>query len=89
MSKLAHSNQATMDEIEARQRDQDDEVFNMDDEATQFAAYLLIPEEILARELAKIKRPDIDDTDWLDALCKKFRVTRGLMQYRLTLRGKS
>lgn len=88
MSKLAHSNQATMDEIEARSRDGNGEIFNMNDEATIFAAHLLIPEELLRTDLLKIGAQDIDDDKWIDKLCKRYRVSRGLMQFRLRLAAK-
>lgn len=58
----------------------------MDNEANQFAAYLLVPESFLIAELAKMGGvKDIDDERWLEKLAKKFRVSRGMMQYRLRL----
>lgn len=86
MSKLAHSNQATMDYIEARSREDNGETFDMDDEATIFAAHLLVPEDFLKVEISKLSPVvDIDDEEWLSNLARKFKVTRGLMQYRLKL----
>lgn len=87
MSKLAHSNQKTMNEIEARAREDAGETFDMEDEATQFAAHLLVPEQLLSKELDKIGPKDIDDEKHIEVLCKKFKVSRGLMQYRLRLRS--
>lgn len=82
MSKLAHSNQATMDEIEAKdilRRRQE-----MDDEATAFAMELLMPTKLLREELAKIGTFDIDDELPIKTLASKFKVSQQVMLLRLT-----
>ena len=45
--------------------------------------YQAAPEENIKADLAKMKPHDIDDEVWLDKLCKRYRVSRGLMNYRL------
>ena len=60
----------------------------MDAESTEFALYLLIPTEFLKDELEKLGPHDIDDERYIDALSKKFRVTRGVVHARLRLFAK-
>lgn len=81
MSKLAHSNQKTMDEIEAQAAL--DEGIDMDDEANAFAFELLMPEKFMRAEVAKIGRIDIDDERAVAKLAKKFRVSNNVMVIRL------
>lgn len=52
MSKSAHSNQATMDEIEAKKIVRSR---NIDLEATEFALHLLVPTKMLAPQLDRMK----------------------------------
>jgi Zn-dependent peptidase ImmA (M78 family) len=81
MSKLAHSNQKTMDEIAARAAIEDG--IDMDDEANAFAFELLMPEKFMRAELAKVGRIDIDDERAIKKLADKFRVTNNVMVIRL------
>jgi Zn-dependent peptidase ImmA (M78 family) len=81
MSKLAHSNQRTMDEIEAQAAIE--EGIDMDDEANAFAFELLMPEQFMRAELAKMKPFDIDDDGPIKKLALKFRVTHNVMVLRL------
>lgn len=50
-------------------------------EANQFASELLIPSSLF--DPSKIKASDIDDDAELDALAKKFRVSRQMLDYRI------
>lgn len=56
-----------------------------DHEANIFAAFLLIPEFMLRRELEKLGGIDLTDDTKFNKLCKKFGVTHSLMAFRLTL----
>jgi Zn-dependent peptidase ImmA (M78 family) len=82
MSKLAHSHQPTMDQIEAR--NVLDDYQSMDQEATAFAMELLMPTKMLRAELAKIPPIDIDDFEAIEKLARKFNVGRQVMFLRLT-----
>lgn len=84
MSKLAHSHQPTMDLIEARRMAAGDG-WDMDDEATRFACELLVPEPFIRDDLANMKPHDVDDDLWLERLCKRYNVSRGVMLARLRL----
>ena len=75
MSKLAHSNQAMMDEIEARDR-------MIDGEATAFAMELLMPANLVRAEIAKINF-DIEDDAAVLKLARKFRVDPQVMVLRI------
>lgn len=50
-------------------------------QANQFAAELLIPSTML--DLTKMTAADIDDDAPLDALAKKFRVSKQMLEYRI------
>lgn len=76
MSKLAHSYQPTMDEIEARR------IADMDAEATQFAMELLMPAKLLLADLATAKI-DIESGDGIARLAKKYRVSVPIMTARI------
>lgn len=77
MSKLAHSNDETMAEIEARNR-------FMDARANYFAMCLLMPEDALRKEVNKYaKSCDPFDDRWISKLSKKFGVEPNLMLVRL------
>ncbi len=75
MSKLAHSNKATMDEIEAKRL--------MEEEANLFAMELLMPTKFLEAEIAKIGQFDVEDERPVAALAKKFGVSPQVMLWRL------
>lgn len=74
MSKLAHSHQPTMDQIEAD---------TMEREANYFAMELLMPTELMEAEMAKLGRFDIEDGKAISALAKKFKVSVPLMTLRV------
>ncbi len=59
-----------------------------DYEANVFAAYLLIPTELLNKELKAMKGIDVSDEKAFKSLCKKFNVSSGVMAFRLTLINK-
>jgi Zn-dependent peptidase ImmA (M78 family) len=52
-------------------------------EANRFAAALLVPRNLLEKEL-KAKPFDIDGQSPLDELAKKFRVSKQMMEFRIT-----
>jgi Zn-dependent peptidase ImmA (M78 family) len=54
-------------------------------EANQFAAALLMPGELIDRELFG-KQFDIEDEAPLEAIAKKFRVSRQALEYRIRSR---
>lgn len=74
MSKLAHSHQPTMDQIEADA---------MEREANHFAMELLMPTEFMEAEIAKLGRFDIEDGKAIATLAKKFKVSVPLMTLRV------
>ena len=82
MSKLAHSNQDTMDEIEARIILAD---YNaMDAEANEFAMCLLMPEALLRSDLEhKPVELASDDDRNLQFLANKYKVPKMLMAIRI------
>lgn len=56
-------------------------------DANDFAAELLIPEQLLKEALANVTF-DIDDEQPMERLAKKFRVSRQMLEYRIAnLRG--
>lgn len=81
MSKLAHSNDETMAQIEAQRVLEDPH--NMEAEANAFAMELLMPEFLMRQEMAKLKHIDIEDEKAVETLAKKFRVSRQVMTIRL------
>lgn len=54
-------------------------------EANIFAAYLLIPANLLKKELDKMGGIDLTDDTKFDKLCKKFGVTHSCMAFRFSL----
>lgn len=54
----------------------------MEIEANNFAASLLMPTDLIARELRK-QRFDIDDDQPIERLAKKFRVSKQALEYRI------
>ena len=77
MSKLSHSNDKTMHEIESRRR-------MTDLDANYFAMCLLMPEDLLRKEVSKMgKNADIFEDDWIKSLANKFKVDEKLMLIRL------
>ena len=78
MSKLAHSNDETMAQIEARDDDRD-----IDAEANAFAMELLMPEHLLRADLAKMGGIDIEDEPKVEKLARRYKVTRAVMILRL------
>ncbi|PRY13736.1 uncharacterized protein DUF955 [Pontibacter ummariensis] len=64
--------------------DNQDEDRQQESEANSFAAFLLIPEEIL---LERLKTLDLSDNKAYDRLCSDFGVSYGLMAYRFMLLG--
>lgn len=83
MSKLAHSNQETMDQIEARELHDSGDLANIDAEANQFAMELLMPADFVKTEIAKMKNFDIEDDKALKKLADKFRVSPQIMAIRI------
>lgn len=86
MSKLAHSNQPTMDKIEARSHVEPQEVgdtINIDDEATQFAFNLLMPADFVRAEIKKIGNFDLGNEKMLKRLAAKFKVEPQIMALRI------
>lgn len=82
MSKLSHSHQPTMDQIDAERIRENG--FDMDAEANQFAMELLMPEELLRTEIEKMGGfGDIESGDGYKRLAKKFRVSESIMTLRL------
>jgi Zn-dependent peptidase ImmA (M78 family) len=77
MSKLAHSHQPTMDEIDARRVVEDG---FMDQEANDFAMELLMPEQFLLKDMAGL---DIADDSAIERLSRKYRVPAGVMAIRI------
>lgn len=76
MSKLSHSNDETMAEIEARRR-------FADSDANYFAMCLLMPEDLLRCEVKKCQCGDIFDDRWVQRLADRFKVEKNLMLIRL------
>lgn len=54
----------------------------MEIQANNFAASLLMPADLVARELCK-QRFDIDDDKPIEQLAKKFRVSKQALEYRI------
>jgi Zn-dependent peptidase ImmA (M78 family) len=82
MSKLAHSNQKTMDEIEAKAALA--EGIDMDDEANIFAFNFLMPEKMLRADIKKLGGVDIDDESKIKKLARIYRVTNNVMVLRIS-----
>lgn len=78
MSKLAHSNQATMDKIEARSKFPD-----MEAEANQFAMELLMPADWLRADIKKMGGIDIEDESKVKKLARRYRVSNSIMALRI------
>ena len=77
MSKLSHSNEDTMNEIEARRR------FS-EEGANYFAMCLLMPEDLINKEAKKYAtHADLFDDRWVKKLSDKFGVSPNLMLIRL------
>jgi Zn-dependent peptidase ImmA (M78 family) len=55
-------------------------------QANQFAAELLMPRALIEQELAR-KQYDIDDDGPMEELAKKFRVSKQALEYRIRTRG--
>jgi Zn-dependent peptidase ImmA (M78 family) len=52
--------------------------------ANQFAAALLVPKRILLKMLSQLAEDiDIEDERSLEALAKKFKVSKSMLQYRI------
>ena len=50
----------------------------MEIEANQFAAELLVPEDLLIKEIALIEN-DVEDDNFVSVLTKKFKVSSNMM----------
>lgn len=74
MSKLAHSNTETMEQIELRR---------MDREANTFAMELLMPAHLLKAEIKNLGGIDIEDDRKLAKLARKFKVSLQVMAVRI------
>lgn len=83
MSKLSHSHQPTMDQIDAEKIR--DDGFSMDKEANDFAMALLMPEEWLRKDLQALRGVDIEsDVDGkIQRLAKKYKVSTNIMILRI------
>lgn len=57
----------------------------MDYEANVFAVLLLMPKEILLKEIKKMKGLDLTNDKNFKTLCKKFEVTATALAFRLSL----
>lgn len=58
---------------------------DIEDAANVFAAHLLVPSSFLKKDLEAAGPVDIDDERLIDRLCKRYKVSRGVMAYRLRL----
>jgi Zn-dependent peptidase ImmA (M78 family) len=55
-------------------------------EANEFAACILMPEHLVKMEMKEIQ-VDYDDSNWINQLAKKFKVSQSAMSIRITRLG--